>query len=158
MPLKDFIRALLLHTQDTPAAALLVALEKQMIGAVRVFTCNQAAGRLAGPDPPHLVFTDTELLDGTWSDVMDLSDKASQPINVIVISPTADIPLYIDVMERRAFDFITQSFTLQELTHILRCAVDNVVSRRKEAGSFPTTRLGCAVRPLKGRKEDLIRI
>jgi DNA-binding NtrC family response regulator len=156
--MKEFIRALLLHTQETPAAALLVALEKQMIGAERVFTCKQAAARLAGPNPPHLVFTDTELLDGTWSDVIDLSDQASQPISVIVVSPTADIPLYIDVMDRRAFDFITQSFTTQELTHILRCAVDSVVRRRKEMGRLPVTKLNCVVRPQDGRKEDLIRL
>ena len=156
--MKDFIKALLLHTQESPAAALLMALEKQMIGAERVFTCKQAEARLAGPNPPHLVFTDTELLDGTWSDVIDLSDKASQPVNVIVVSPTADIPLYIDVMERRAFDFITQTFTTQELTHVLRCAVDNVLSRRKELRRFPVTKLNCVARPQNGRKEDLIRI
>jgi DNA-binding NtrC family response regulator len=156
--MKEYIRALLLHTQETPAAALIVALEKQLIGAERVFTCKQAAERVGGPNPPHLVFTDTKLLDGTWSDVLDLAEKASLPINVIVVSPTADIPLYIDVMERRAFDFITESFTAPELTHILRCAVDNVVSRRKEWNRIPATRLGCVVQPADGRKEDLIQL
>lgn len=156
--MKEYIRALLLHTQETPAAALIVALEKQLIGAERVFTCKQAADRLAGPNPPHLVFTDTELPDGTWSDVLDLTDRAAQPINVIVVSPTADIPLYIDVMERRAFDFITQSFTAPELTHILRCAVENVIRRRKERDRFAATQLGCVARPINDRKEDLIQL
>ena len=156
--MKEYIRALLLHTEEAPAVALMPALEKQLIGAERVFTCQQAAERLSGPNPPHLVFTDTELLDGNWSDVLDLADKASLPVNVIVVSPTADIPLYIDVMERRAFDFITHSFTAPEMTHILRCAVDNVVRRRKEWDRLPATKLGCVARPVNGRKEDLIQL
>ncbi len=137
---------------------MILALKEQLIKAERVLTCQQAAARLAAANPPHLVFTDTELLDGNWSDVLDLADRASQPINVIVVSPIADIPLYIDVMERQAFDFITHSFTAPELTHILRCAVENVVRRRKERDRLKATKLGCVARPINGRKEDLIQL
>ena len=156
--MKEYIRALLLHSQETLAAALILALKEQLIKAERVFTCQQAADRLAGANPPHLVFTDTELLDGNWSDVLNLADRASQPVNVIVVSPTADIPLYIDVMERRAFDFITHSFTALELTHILRCAVENAIRRRKEQDGSMANKLGCVARPINGRKEDLIQL
>jgi FixJ family two-component response regulator len=70
--------------------------------------------------------------------VVDLAARASRPVSVIVVSPVADIPLYIDVMERKAFDFITYSFTTPEINHILRCAVDDIIRQRKAPPKFPS--------------------
>ncbi len=144
--MKEDIRALMLHSHETPVAALKLALDNQLIYTEWAHNCREATESLGSANPPHLVFTDTDLPDGTWSDVLDLADGASRPVSVIVVSPIADIPLYIDVMERRAFDFITHSFTTLELTHILRCAVDSVIRRREEqrlSGDGPRS----AIRP-----------
>jgi len=135
--MKGDIRALLLHSHESPVAALKLALENHFIWTERARSFKEATLSLIGSNPLHLVFTDTDLPDGTWSDVLDLAAKASLPISVIVVSPVADIPLYIDVMERRAFDFITHSFTAAELAPILRCAVESVTSRRKKCMSLP---------------------
>lgn len=147
--MKDDIRALLLHLHESPVAALKLALENHFIWTERARSCEEATASLAGSNPPHLVFTDTDLPDGTWCDVLDLAARASLPVSVIVVSPVADVPLYIDVMERRAFDFITHSFTTAELTHILRCAVENVRTRRQEHMRRPAKGLKKGIRPDK---------
>lgn len=130
--MKEEIEALLVHSSDFPMAGLKKALENQLIQTDRARTCKEAGWRLTSSNPPHLVFTDTDLLDGSWTDVVDLAAGAREPVNVIVVSPFVDIPLYMAVMERRAFDFITHSFTVPELNHILCCAVEDVSSRRKK--------------------------
>jgi DNA-binding NtrC family response regulator len=133
----DEIRALLLHSYEVPGTALRRALEDQFIATEMAQSISEANDRISCSDPPHLVFTGTDLFDGTWSDVVDLADRASRQVRVIVVSPVADIPLYMDVMERKAYDFITHSFTAPELTHILRCAVDDIVRQRKVPPRLP---------------------
>lgn len=126
------IRALILHSQGSPLGTLRNALENHSIQTDTARTCKEAAWRLRSSDPPHLVFTAAALPDGTWSEVLDLASEAPLPVSVIVVSPVADVPLYIAVMERRAFDFITHSFDADELAHILRSASENVVRQRRE--------------------------
>ena len=130
--MKEEIEAVLVHSSDIPMAGLKKALENHLIQIDRARTCKEARWRLTSSNPPPLVFTDTELLDGSWTDVVDLAAGAREPVNVIVVSPFADIPPYMAVMERRAFDFVTHSFTIPELNHIVRCAVEDVSSRRKK--------------------------
>lgn len=79
---------------------------------------------------PHLVLSDTVLPDGNWMDVLDVAAKAAEPVNVIIVSPMADTRLYLDTMDQGAFDFMTDSFTVPQIVHILKCAIDNVARRR----------------------------
>ncbi|HEV2348965.1 MAG TPA: hypothetical protein VG028_03865 [Terriglobia bacterium] len=145
--MRDNIRALLLHSYDVPGTALKRALEDQFIATEMAQSFSEATRRIACSNPPHLVFTETDLPDGTWCDVVDLAARASRPVSVIVVSPVADIPLYIDVMERKAFDFITHSFTTPELNLILRCAVDDIICQRREPPKLPVTRTSSKARP-----------
>lgn len=94
-------------------------------------SCQHAARYLAKPNPPHLVFTEATLPDGTWIDILKLAAAASRPVNVIVTSRTADIGLYIEAMEQGAFDFVTASSLIPEVAHVLRNAVANVLNRRQ---------------------------
>ena len=143
------IRALLLHSYDVPGTALKRALEDQFIATEMAQSFTEATERISSSNPPHLVFTEADLPDGSWSDVVDLAARALRPVSVIVVSPVADIPLYIDVMERKAFDFITHSFTTPELNHILRCAVDDIIRQRKEPPKLPAGNSKCMARPRK---------
>ena len=86
---------------------------------------------LTGPKPPELVFTDTQLPDGTWSDVVRLAEGARAPVNVIVVSRLVDIPLYVRAIEQGAFDFITPPFESADLAYVIRCAAGNVLRRRE---------------------------
>jgi DNA-binding NtrC family response regulator len=96
-----------------------------------VRTCEEAARYLEKPDPPHLVFTDTAMSDGSWLDVLKLAAKAPKPVNVIVASRAPDVRLYMEAMDEGAFDYVTASSLVPEVAHVLRSAAENVLSRRE---------------------------
>ena len=82
-------------------------------------------------NPPHLVFTDTTLADGTWADVTALAAKATMAVDVIVVSRLVDTRLYIETIETGAFDFIVPPLATTDLSYVVRCAADNVCERRQ---------------------------
>jgi FixJ family two-component response regulator len=80
------------------------------------------------------VSTEAQLTDGNWADVLTLAAKASEPVNVIVVAPHVDLILYIQAVERGAFDFIVPPFFDPELLHVVCIAADNAIARRQQAG------------------------
>ena len=86
---------------------------------------------LMGPNPPHLIFTQPKLPDGTWADVVNLATNAPSPVNVIVVERLANVGLYLQAIAGGAFDFIVSPLNGYELTHVVRCAIENVLSRRE---------------------------
>jgi DNA-binding NtrC family response regulator len=85
---------------------------------------------LGGQNPAPLVFTDTELPDGTWVDILAEAGRAAQPVNVIVVARVVDTRLYLDTIETGAFDLIAPPFVATDLQHVVRSALDNVAARR----------------------------
>jgi FixJ family two-component response regulator len=59
-----------------------------------------------------------------------LAEKATQPVNVIVVSRVVDTRFYVQVIEAGAFDFIAPPFNSTDLAYVVRSAMDNVVARR----------------------------
>lgn len=90
----------------------------------------EAEKRLCERPCPQLVLSDTVLPDGNWMDVLDVAAKAVEPVNVIIVSVGADTSLYLDAMDHGAFDFMTDSFTVPQIVHILKCALDDIRRRR----------------------------
>ncbi len=131
MGLKEKTSALLVYDQEDPLGRLIGPLETQSIETCRARTCQQALPILEKGNPPHLVFTDTTLPDGTWADVLALAAGARAPVSVIVVARLPDVRLYVEVIQRGAFDFISPPFVASELAHILRCVTDNVFTRRE---------------------------
>jgi DNA-binding NtrC family response regulator len=132
------ISAVLVHNQEEPFRGLKEALKGKPVKLRRATNCAQANRLLAGVNPPHLVFTEADLPDGTWADVLAIALKAKQPVNVIVVGRVVDTSFYIEVMQNGAFDFIVPPFVAGDLAHVIRCAVDHVVDRREAL----TTRQG----------------
>lgn len=130
---KEKIRSLLVHDRDDRFLILKSALQGMDIETARVRNCRAAELLLCDAPAPHLVFTDVVLPDGNWLDTLDLAAKAKEKINLIVVSPRADINLYIDVMNHGAYDFITESFTVPEIVHVVRCGLDNALQGRSRA-------------------------
>ncbi len=128
--LREEVSALLANDEPELFDAIERALERQSVKTVRVRTCQEAARLLDGLDPPQLVFTSIRLPDGKWDDVLNLAANASQAVNVIVVARLADMNLYIDTLERGAFDFISPPLVHSDFAHILRCATENVRERR----------------------------
>jgi DNA-binding NtrC family response regulator len=139
MGLKENIKALLVQTRPDPSDALRFALEGQLIEVCTVHNCFEAALSLSSPCPPHLVFTDTQLPDGNWEDVLSFAARANAPVNVIVVSPHVDVVLYIKTMESGAFDFMVIPPSAPELLHVVRVAAANIFARRCQTPALTPT-------------------
>src|SRR5208282_4807918 len=146
--MKENIRALLVQVRHDPLDALRLVLEEQSIGILTAKNCGEAALALWSDSPPHLVFTEIQLVDGNWADVLGLAAKASAPVNVIVVSPFVDIGFYVQTIERGAFDFIVPPLSDPELLHVVRIAAENALSRRrKHAALLPAASLAAVPQP-----------
>lgn len=135
-PGSEEISTLLLHELGDPLDALKSALEAQSVKVRSLRSFQEAQPLLAGPNPPHLIFTQPKLPDGIWADVVSLAMKAPKPVNVIVVARPANAGLYLQTITGGAFDFIVAPLTGYQLTHVVRCAIENVLSRR-EAQALP---------------------
>ncbi len=131
VPMKEEISALLLHQPTGPQRVLKEALEGCSVKVNWLRNCGEALAQLKGADPPHLVFTEALLPDGTWMDVVKLALEALKPVKVIVVSRLIDMRLYVETMAGGAFDFIVPPMTSDELAHVLACAIDSVLALRR---------------------------
>ena len=129
--MKEPIRALLLHKLGDSLAPLKLALEGQAMEVCWMRNCQEAETLLLGANPPHLVFTEINLPDGTWADIVKLAGKAQKAVNVIVVSRLTDVRFYLETIVTGAFDFIVPPLTGFELSHVVRCAAENASSRRE---------------------------
>lgn len=130
--MNENIRALLVQTRHTPLDALRMALEEQSIEIFTARTCAEAALALLSNYPPHLVFTEIQLTDGSWANILTLAGKSSAPVNVIVVAQTVDIGFYLHAIESGAFDFIVPPLSDPELMHVVRIAAQNALCRRQD--------------------------
>jgi DNA-binding NtrC family response regulator len=152
--MEENIKALLVQARPDPSEVLRVALKEQSIEIRTVKSCGEAALVLWSDQPPHLVFTDVQLADGNWADVLTVAAKACAPVNVIVVAPFADVNFYIQVIERGAFDFIVPPLTRAELLHVVRIAAKNALTRRRKAASAGMPLGSLAVRQHPDRENE----
>jgi two-component system, chemotaxis family, chemotaxis protein CheY len=125
-------RALLVHHEEGPLTELKFVLEGQGIETSRVRTCAEAEAALTRAEPPFLIFTDTVLTDGTWANVAALAEKGHPALSVIVVSRQVDIPLYLDVLESSASDFIVPPFRDADVAHVVKGALREAGSDRND--------------------------
>ena len=126
----DRIKALLVHHNSETLAMLRGALERQGLRTLHAESRAQAKLMLGGLNPAPLVFTDTQLPDGTWADILGVAEKAAQPVNVIVVSRVVNKRFYVEAIETGAFDFLAPPFNATDLAYVVRTALDNVTARR----------------------------
>ena len=124
------ITALLVHHNSEIFISLKAALEHQDLRVAQAESTAQAKRALGVQQPAMLVFTDTQVPDGTWADILALAGKAALPVNVIVVARTVNTRLYIETIEAGAYDFIVQPFDATDLAHVVRSAADNAFMRR----------------------------
>jgi DNA-binding NtrC family response regulator len=137
--MQERITALLVHDRPEPMGFIRRALECQFIDTQSVRTCHEAHQTLWGRQPPHLVLADARLPDGSWEDIVLLAARAPVPVNVIVVSEVVDIALYLEAIQRGAFDFIVPPMSVPDFNYVVRSAVDNAL-RRRESQSLNAAR------------------
>lgn len=123
--------ALLVSDGDDSLEELRVLLKNQAIEAWSVRTCAEAE-RLLEQTHPELIFTGITLSDGTWIDIVGLTEKASLPTNAIVVGKCKDTSLYLSTMDYGAFDFILPPFEADAMDHVVRVAAENVRRQREQ--------------------------
>jgi DNA-binding NtrC family response regulator len=131
--MRGTVTALLIFHHTEPYNELEAALEKLAVRTGRARTLAEACHVLSTVNLPLLVFTESELPDGNWADVVSLSSRASSPVSVIVMGQGIDTKLYVSVIEAGAFDFMAPPFEALDLAHVVRCAADNALMRRQAA-------------------------
>jgi len=124
------ITAMVVHQNSETLASLKSALERQGVSILQADSRARAIQMLGGQNPAPLVFTDTELPDGTWADILAEAERAAQPVNVIVVARVVDTRFYLKTIETGAFDFIAPPFVATDLEYVVRSALDNVAARR----------------------------
>jgi len=124
------ITAMFVYDDSETMDTLKVALERQGLCTIHAHSRAQANRMLGGQNPAPLVFSDTQLLDGTWADILAAAEKAAEPVNVIVVARVVDTRFYIEAIETGAFDFLAPPFVATDLAHVVRSALDNIVARR----------------------------
>lgn len=129
-------RGVLIYERDDRFGLLRSVLDGLAVGMRCAKTCREAGLLLAETPAPLLAVTDSVLGDGNWLDVLDLAARSREKVNVIVVSPLADIRLYMEVMDHGAFDFITDSFTVPEIVHVVRTAISSALQAREQTAKL----------------------
>jgi len=124
------IPALLVYQNSETLATLKGVLERQGVHVMQAESRAQAKHLLSGLNPAPLVFTDTQLPDGTWADILAVAEEAAQAVNVIVVARVVDTRFYVEAIETGAFDFLAPPFMAADLAYVVRSALDNVTARR----------------------------
>jgi DNA-binding NtrC family response regulator len=117
------INALLVHAKDQSYADLTPVLGSLSIKVVHAQSFREASVLLKKQGAIDLIFTGTNLEGGGWADVLALAQHAKSYLPVIVVSRIVDAGLYLDALERGAFDFVTPPFLTSDLAHIVRSAI-----------------------------------
>jgi DNA-binding NtrC family response regulator len=117
----ESLLALLVHGQSELFGSLKHSLKELSVETCSVATCREAQD-LIYRRRPNIVFTESSLRDGWWSNILNMAESADVPLNVIVVSPYPDTRLYLSVMERGAFDFVVPPFELEPLGCVVRLA------------------------------------
>jgi ActR/RegA family two-component response regulator len=128
---KEQVTALLLHRPGEAMNLLKLALESHSIQIRSLRTLEEALPLLRAAHPPHLVFTEDTLPDGTWADVVKQASGVSKTVKVIVVSRLVDVGFYVEAMNGGAFDFIVPPLSTIKLDYVVKRAMDKVLSLRR---------------------------
>jgi ActR/RegA family two-component response regulator len=132
---KEQVTAILLHRAGEAKDLLKLVLERHAIQVCWLTTLREAIPLLRSANPPHLVFAEDTLPDGSWADAVKQTLGASEPVKVIVVSRMDDVGLYVDAMSGGAFDFIVTPLSALKLDYVVKRAMEKVLSlRRAQAG------------------------
>lgn len=127
--------ALMVHDRPDPCETLKAVLRRLGVDTFSVHSCAEAR-RLLEQTHPHLLFTDTRLPDGTWIDVLNLSDRAPALICAILVGTSKDPELLQAAVDYGALDCLSPPFDAKTISVLLQRAMNIVrAGRERDARS-----------------------
>ena len=117
------LSALLVYQHEGPIRSLETNIASQGMRTLRSRNCSEVREVLRDSDLPDLILTEVCLPDGTWEDVLNSANAAPASVPVIVVSHRVERALYLDVLQRGAYDFIVPPIPFWDLAYIIRGAV-----------------------------------
>ena len=91
---------------------------------IQTFTkCREAVDEIQRHTTADVIFTDLQLFDGDWRQVLRMAKQSAAPAQVVVVSRYVDVPLYLDALEAGVFDVVVPPFRTVEIG----CIVVNAI-------------------------------
>jgi DNA-binding NtrC family response regulator len=128
--LRHNVFALVAHELPEPCESLKPVLRRLGVDAFSVHRCAEAL-RLIEQTHPHLIFTDGQLPDGNWMDLVNLAENAAIPICVILVGPEKDPETLQAAIRHGAFSFISPPFDDRTVSRQINQAIALVRARRE---------------------------
>jgi two-component system, NtrC family, response regulator PilR len=128
--LKRRVFALVVHDRPEPCQALKPVLRHLGVDTFSVSGCADAF-LLLEQTHPHLIFTDTQLPDGTWIDLVNLTDGAAVSTCVILVGGSKDPEVSQAALNYGAFGFISPPFDAETISQIVSRALTQVFTHRE---------------------------
>ncbi|HEX5411793.1 MAG TPA: response regulator [Terriglobia bacterium] len=123
--------ALVVHDRPEPCQALKPVLKRLGVDTFSVGSRAEAV-LLLEQTHPHLIFTDVQLPDGSWTDLVNLADNATVAACVILVGSSEDPEVIQSACKHGAFNFISPPFDSETVSEILSNALALVRARRDQ--------------------------
>lgn len=128
--MKRNLFALVVHERAEPCELLKPVLRQLGVDTYSVGNCEEAS-HLLEQTHPHLVFTDTKLPDGSWTDIVNFAEEAAVPVCTILVGNSKNGDTFQAALNYGAVDFISPPFEEEDISALLTHAM-NLVSERRE--------------------------
>lgn len=122
--------ALIVHVRPDPCEELKTVLRRLGVDTFSVSSCREAAHLLERTEP-HLLFTDTKLPDGSWTDVLNLAEDVPAPICCMVVANAKGPEFRQTALEYGAFDCLDSPFEVESVSEVLDRAASFVQAGRE---------------------------
>lgn len=122
--------ALVAHERAEPFESLKPILRRFGVDTFSVRGCEDAH-RLLEQTHPQLIFTDAQLSDGSWIDLVNVVEKAAIPICVILVGSAKDPEMTQAAFHNGAFSFIFPPFEEESISGLIAQAMALVHARRE---------------------------
>ena len=122
--------ALVAHERPEPCESLKPVLRRFGVDTFSVHSCADAF-RLLGQTHPHLIFTDTQLPDGSWIDLVNIVEDAAIPTCVVLVGSAKDPEMIQAAPQNGAFGFISPPFDDESVSRLVTQAMTLVRTRRQ---------------------------
>jgi DNA-binding NtrC family response regulator len=97
--------------------------------------CRAASEILEKESPPHVILCESTLTDGTWKDILYVTQSIRLQPNLVVASRHADEYLWAEVLNLGGYDVLVKPFEPAEVLRVIGMATTQFTNRRKQRKS-----------------------